>query len=169
MDNEILNITGYQLFRADRISRSGGVALYVKHELKGKEKMAVSRNNIEILSVDIFVLNNKNIRIITVYRPPSSKLDECIDMLPEVLNTKIPNIVMGDFNYDFNSCVNQFHPITNLMSSLFLKPLINVPTRISSHRASILDQVFIPQNMCVEEIKMFDIYKCDHRVIDIEI
>ena len=63
-------IKGYNLFRGDRTSRKGGVAIYVKGEFEAQKIAEMSTDEVEMVAVFIEKLNIINI---VIYRPPGTK------------------------------------------------------------------------------------------------
>ena len=95
---------------------------------------------------------DRNIIIVTIYRPPDVNVTNFIDKLDGILqciNKENKYIfVMGDFNIDTsktiintNISVNNFQ---NLFFSYSLFPLINIFTRVDKHRgtSTILDNIY---------------------------
>ena len=90
----------------------------------------------------------KNYVIAVMYRPPHQSVQNFIDNIQTPLNIisneRKESIILGDFNVDImkldvNSQVNDF--INNFTSYSYL-PQIYKPTRITSHSATILDNIF---------------------------
>ena len=83
-----------------------------------------------------------------VYRPPNSNVDTFTSLFNSILEKlRINNRhcwIMGDFNIDLMK--NDSHkPTTDFINMMFtnaLIPLINKPTRITSHSATIIDNIF---------------------------
>ena len=92
--------------------------------------------------------NKKNIIVGTVYRPPNQNIALFLDKLNEILGLISKQNkschLMGDFNLDL------FHysthsPTQEFIDSLFpygFYPLISKPTRITSHSATLIDNIF---------------------------
>ncbi len=134
------NIPGYNLYYSNRQeARGGGVAVFVKTELKCKECKNLEFNNsyCNTKFIEIEMADSKNIIIGVIYRAPSSNPNFYFTLFNELLNKLILLnhkllFLMGDFNFDLlklgqDTNVNKFLDF-NLSS--FLYPLISCPTRI---------------------------------------
>ena len=133
-------------------ARSGsGVGLYLWNDLEYQicsECNFSDPNMIESLFVEIFVPNSKNIVVGVVYRSPNQNLSLSLDKFNEILSTISKNnkhcYIMGDYNIDMyclnaHSTTNEF--VENLFSHMYL-PLISMPTRITAHSATLIDNIF---------------------------
>ena len=103
---------------------------------------------IESFFVEIFVPNSKNIVVGVVYRSPNQNLSLFFNKFNEILSTISKNIkhcyIMGDYNIDMyclkaHSATNEF--VENLFSHMYL-PLISMPTCITAHSATLIDNIF---------------------------
>uniref|UniRef100_A0A3Q3BKX6 Reverse transcriptase domain-containing protein n=1 Tax=Kryptolebias marmoratus TaxID=37003 RepID=A0A3Q3BKX6_KRYMA len=151
-DSNIDNIyfDGYELYYKNRSNkRGGGVALLVNKEIKCKiiHKMSWTIDNImEIITIEIINKISKNIIISCVYRSPESNIDFFTDKIINVFERSCnKNIVLcGDFNIDLANKTDSNHIVTfiNSMHSLNLYPMISRPTRITSHNATVIDNIF---------------------------
>ena len=104
---------------------------------------------LESIFVEILRPNHSNIIIGTIYRQPNTNVDLFITKLNELLG-KLGReqklcYLMGDFNIDLLKY--QQHKHTNdfidTMFSHYFMPLINRPTRITSHSATAIDNIFV--------------------------
>jgi hypothetical protein len=139
--------------------KGGGVGFYVYKQLKFKSRNDLTKNLEDIIEtkfIEITNNNGKSIIIGVIYRPPNSNFDQFQNTLNTILG-KIDQenklcYLMGDFNVDLfksESCdyVNEF--LEQLFTSSFL-PLINKATRITSHTATLIDNIFTNN---VEEVE----------------
>ena len=85
------HIENYVLKRRDRSGRGGGVAFYVKNTIKFKVIDDITGPNdvLEQLWISL-KCNGKRVCLGTVYRPPNSNLNECIQILENTLTNIIP-------------------------------------------------------------------------------
>ncbi len=91
---------------------------------------------------------SKNIIVGVVYQPPNQRVNEFIKNI-EIVMTKISKenklcYLMGDFNLDLityhhHQFISEFLDI--MYSNMFF-PLITRPTRITSHTATLIDNIF---------------------------
>ena len=73
--SESVNISGYNLVRADRKSGSGGVAIYYRNTLEIDSSLTFTKvtNFLELLTISFpYLLNNYNesLMVTVIYRPP---------------------------------------------------------------------------------------------------
>ena len=102
----------------------------------------------ESLFVEINNPKGKNWIISVMYKPPSQNVGDFISNL-NILMAKISrenktSYIMGDFN--LNLLNQHFHQYTNefldIMYANMLFPLITLPTRTTSHSATLIDNIF---------------------------
>ena len=146
-------LDGYELVYVNRKNKNGGgVALFVdrKFNFKVDEKLSVVVDNLlECVTIEIVMERKKNIIVSCIYRTPGSNIDLFRDWMEENFS-RISQKVMficGDFNIDL---LNQNkHKMTeefiNTLYSLSLYPKITRPSRITSHSASLIDNIFTNQ------------------------
>ena len=102
----------------------------------------------EALFIEIIRPHEKNLIVGIIYRPPNQNVNDFVTRMNEILG-KISRdnkicYIMGDFN--LNLLKNQNHNATGefldgLYSHLFF-PLITLPSRITSHTATLIDNIF---------------------------
>ena len=94
------------------------------------------------------MFGNKPIVVAEIYRPPNGSVDTFNDSLDDCLS-KINKegkfcYLMGDFNINLIN-INQHTPTDDLVNSLFscgYVPLINKPTRVTEHCATLIDHLY---------------------------
>ena len=146
-------IEGYNFIHKCRSSKAGGgVGIYIKSDVVFKQRPDLDFYDSDILEsifVEILRPNQSNIVIGTIYRQPNTNVDLFNTKLNELL-AKLGReqklcYLMGDFNIDFLNY--QQHKHTNdfidTMFSHYFMPLINRPTRITSHSATAIDNIFV--------------------------
>ncbi len=132
----------------------GGTSFYLKNNLQYKICSECTYSNpdvIESLFVEINVSQGKNIVVGVIYRPPNQNTAAFTDVLNDIpINITRGNklcYIMGDFNLDllpYNDNVPTQKFIDRLFSYSFY-PLISNPTRITSHTATLIDNIFTNQ------------------------
>lgn len=143
-------IEGYELTCINRENKNGGgVALYVDKNLNYKvveEMSTVVDNLLECVTIEICLEKKKNMIVSCIYRAPGSNIDIFKDWMEEKIG-KINQKVMficGDFNIDLLN--PNKHKMTeefiNALYSLSLYPKITRPSRITSHCATLIDNIF---------------------------
>lgn len=140
--DNIYTLPGYNIFRADRQSHGGGVAIFLKSGLHATVKcMSSQGDSIEYLFLEINCYSNEKMLIGCVYRPhnniPYDMLLSCI----ETISFSYNNIaIAGDFN---SNILSESH-FSSSMELLGLVPTnTSVPTHFTSHSSSILDIFFV--------------------------
>ena len=90
----------------------------------------------------------KNIIVGLVYRPPNQDYVSFLDKFCDILSLMSTNnklcYIAGDCNLDLLRCNNHSQTqefIENLFSYMFV-PLIDKPTRITAHSATLIDNIF---------------------------
>ncbi len=115
----------FVLYRADRASRGGGVAIYVASNLVTQCLIPnVEPVNFECLFVNIILQDNKHLTIGNIYRPPSAPTDstKCILSTINSLERHNEMIILGDFNSKWLDCSTSND--RNLINSVNLTQLI---------------------------------------------
>ena len=169
-----LGLTGYVMFRKDRIGRrGGGVILYVKESIQAYEiKLEREADCDEAVWCKI-VSGNSKLTIGLVYRSPNINEED---------NTKIKNaikevskgecIIMGDFNHghiQWNSLEStgfEDQQFLFLIQDSFLTQHVLEPTR----GENVLDIVLSSQKELVDNVKIFEpLGNSDHNQIHFDI
>lgn len=165
IDYTIENYNEYAIYRTK--SKGGGISIFTKigttTELIDKE--TVIEEELELLSI-----NFDNIKVHTLYRPPSSKVDTFLNNIKHNLITNHTNeeiIILGDFNIDIDKKTNNAINLLNLMQSNSLINTVKEQTRITITTASKIDLVFSNIHNIITTVKGEHI--SDHRMIMIEI
>lgn len=159
--------------------KGGGVALYVSNKLNYKvvESMSTIVDDVmECLSVEIIMGKQKNVIVSCVYRAPGSSIEtfnNCLEGVVAKNNQKVM-FLCGDFNTDLQNLSK--HKLTDdfmdTMYSFSLYPLITKPSRITTHCASLINNIFtncmekslvsgLMINDISDHLTVFVIYDCD--------
>lgn len=151
-DHNLVKIDGYDMYCINRNKkREGGVAFNTDNNYKCRiiSELSLALDNImECIAIELEAEKSKNLQISCIYRTPGS----CIKMFTEEMlkmynpiNNKKMTFICGDFNIDLlnptvNSAITDF---VHTMYSISLYPLICCrPTRITSHSATLIDNIF---------------------------
>ena len=148
----LLRLDGYTMSHMERENRKGGgVAIYVSNSLDYRviNCMSVRINGVmECVTVELCINKRKNIIVNCVYRTPGSDMQTFIDQIETVIknvkNVKKSIFLCGDLNIDLLK-YNDNTPTKNfvdMMFSLGLYPLLDKPTRITDHSATLIDNIF---------------------------
>ena len=134
LDDSLLSINSYNLFRKDRInSRGGGICAYLKYDIPCTQRLDLENNDFEVLWLCLrpkrLPRPISGIAVCIVYHPPGLSVLEHKDLNNYLINSadfirnKYPDhglVILGDFN-DFK--------IGNLTSNQNLKQVVDHPTR----------------------------------------
>ena len=147
-----VDINGFKFLHKYRQNRTGGgVGFYISNDLEFKLREDLSLHNVdtvESLFIELIRPREKNIIVGIVYRPPNHRLDDFLSTNNELLgNISRENkicFLMGDFNinlinYQNHHLTGQF--LDGMYSNMFF-PLITRPSRITSHTATLIDNIF---------------------------
>lgn len=95
---ENFKIPGYNIIRNDRNApfASGGVLILVKKSLKYHEIILPQLINLEATAVNLTMRNNKKIKIIAAYQPPSKRIME--EDITTIFRENTPTLLLGDLN-----------------------------------------------------------------------
>ena len=140
-----------QDFRSKR--KGGGVALYVANNLQYKIRTDLSiggNTNSIFVEIDRMHLKSKlNTIVGCIYRPPSYSMKSFNDLLNSSLcilqKEKKHVYIAGDFNVNTDPTLRgdgNTQKFKNILSSNFLFPLIDKPTRVTRHSATVIDNIY---------------------------
>lgn len=139
-----ITIPGYKIVRKDREGRGGGVAFYLKNSFKFTIVDVGDQNSsLEQLWISLKIAGKK-LCLGTLYRPPNSNFNLCIDHLENVLISLLPEydyvLFGGDFNVDFlNVTSYNFSLLSNFLHKYGLNQIITEPTRLTETSQSLID------------------------------
>ena len=175
-------LNGYELRYNNRKNKGGGgVAIYVDVSLNFRVldcMTTVVDNLLECITIEICKEKHKNVIISCIYRAPGSSIEifnEWIEGMFSQINSKIV-FICGDFNIDLLN--PNKHNITeefvNTMYSMSLIPKIIRPSRITSHCATLIDNIFTNEienntisglliNDISDHLPVFTIYDCNYK------
>ena len=112
--------------------------------------MSLLNDEIECLFIEIEKINAQNIIIGCVYHPPSADIVEFNNNLSDILNIiNLKNsklcLITGDFNLDLIKADThvQTCEFLNIMTVHSFVPTIHLPTRITEHSATLIDNIFV--------------------------
>ena len=100
--NNSINIEGYSVFRADRVNKGGGIAIYAQSSLNCSCIESITKpKHFELLVVKLQLPNGADLTIVGCYRPPSAVCEAATTLMDRLL--KLSNkelILIGDLNWD---------------------------------------------------------------------
>lgn len=143
-----IQLDGYDFKHMNRMNKGGGgTALYIQNHLKFKvvEEMSIAIKGLcECITVEIFMEGQKNILVSCVYRAPTSNIVTFRDTIEELLIKTEQKVTFfcGDFNINLLNPQVLTDGFTEAMYNMGLYPVINKPSRITTHSASLIDNIF---------------------------
>lgn len=150
------------------IHKNGGVAIFIKKELKYK-----ARNDINCLSRELHCeltaieLTRDKIVIITVYRHPPGDINVFLEIIEEAVCKvnleQLTIVLIGDFNIKFHTNEKTFLQFKNLINEFNLNILINEPTRLKN----CLDNIIT--NHKHYKTVVYDLQIADHKSVSIDL
>ena len=177
-------IDGYDLFRTDRTTRGGGgVAMYVKEQLKPKMVGEWSKitDGIEQLWVKVQCNKSRSFYACVIYLPPDKKpttfsstlfQDNLYPIIETLRSQNREFVILGDFNCDLLE--PQKPPgkaVLEMCSTLGLKQHIEQPTRVITN--TLIDLIITSRDALVQRNKVTGVYASgcldgihsDHRLV----
>lgn len=168
VSDNILHVPGYRVIRKDREGRGGGLVAYI-HARYEYEEVDINIENSGIVEQLWINIRYKKMSLLVgiVYRPPQNNVTDCIEVFDNVLSRIVPIydkiIVTGDVNINlFNLC----NPLSQCFNSYGFSQVVDEPTRITQHSATLLDPIFISdmELFCNSGTLNADIIS-DHRLV----
>ena len=167
IEDGLVSINGYNIFRRDRSSRrGGGICVYLPQGTYAKRRLDLEHENLECLLLWLRPIRLprplSGIAVCIVYHPPGlpvenhRQLNEYLVLTIDSLRNQHPNcglVLLGDFN-DFD--------ISNILSSHNLKQVVKVPTR----GTAILDLIITNQPNLYEPPQVLaPLGSSDHNIV----
>lgn len=139
--DSLISLNGYKVYRADRMKRGGGVAIYVRTCISSK---LIAKSNHDDMIEQIFLelsAYDKKLLVGCVYRPHSSIPFETFTANLELLSDKYTDVVIaGDFNSNLFTDIS----LKNNMLALGFSVVNSVmPTHFSATCNTLLDLFFV--------------------------
>ena len=167
LDNDALQsyeINNYKLFTKIRknTNRGGGIALYIHASIIQyfDSEIIFNYNHFESLTLYFSNMSLGNIIISVIYRIPNNSFENSIELFNEEFNKYLTDICKsqnnsiicaGDFNIDLLKYA-EHTPTTEFINLLFscnLFPLISKPTRIINTSVTLIDNIYVTNNLTV--------------------
>ena len=148
-----VDISGYKHYSTPSEANKGGVIIYVLQKYdtiprKDLEKIMYKSHVLESTFIELVIPNKKNIIIGCIYRHPTMNLDDFNDdhlsLLLEKFNDKKHTFLLGDFNVDLMRTDEESKTTEyfDIITSAQFVPHIILPTRITPHSKTLIDNIF---------------------------
>ena len=161
-NEDLFALPGYDLYRKDRATRSGGgVAIYVNTDLAVKRRADLEEPNLEILWLQVCPFKSKRPLLMAgVYRCPDAKVDYDRQLAENIERASLLNmktILRGDLNLDYcrTQSFNRHRFVKDLKDSNF-KQLVTEITRPASKTC--LDHIWTNRPERITNIQCPNIY-----------
>lgn len=163
------HIDGYRLYRRDRNSRGGGVAMYVQSHLPHRRRLDLECDVIGIENIVLEVIMKKeSFIIIHVYRPPDipvASLVRAISLITDQCVHQCKTVfIIGDVNVD---CKSEPNDLSALTDTLALTNVVKGPTCFKSlTNPSLIDVILTntPNRIMAHLNENVDISDCHNLV-----
>lgn len=171
--NNNITIPNYRIVRKDRATRGGGVAFYVHNTVKFSILEPPTHNDCPLEHLWISTkIAGKRICLGTIYRPPNSNFNHCLECLENVLISFMANfdiiLLGGDFNVDLLNLnnINTTH-LTNFLNKYDLHQLISQPTRITENSKTLIDLIICSDKNFINDVNVINMEEIsDHSMVD---
>nr|CAH7749991.1 unnamed protein product [Callosobruchus chinensis] len=165
--DEIITVPGYNLVRADRGTRGGGVALYLRNDLIYSVIPVYS--NIEQLWVSLRI-NGVVFALGCVYKPPTTSHTFFTDELEESLALCMLQsrhiICLGDININFlDSDSASVKYMTDMLHSIDIEQIVSQPTHITANKASLIDVILCSNPSLISSCSVGGADISDHELV----
>ncbi len=168
-----------QVFRRDRGTRGGGVAILASNKVVINRLTALEPPDSEIICLDMHIANspNKHILLAQCYRPDDRDVVDFVEDLMNINDYSIQNnfymnIFIGDFNGKNSKWFSQDKTnvegriLQNFIDSINCEQLVDFPTRFRGDKASCLDLIICDKVNLMDNItSSAPVGKSDHAPI----
>lgn len=147
-DKNLYSIDGYEIIHNNnRLNQNDGILVYIKRELTYDSKF-IKIGLINAIDLDIS-FDNCKIKILAIYRPPSTCVYDFINNLSDILQNYNYNLIdytfiLGDINIDISSsnadCTEEY---LNLLAEKGFVSIINKNTRVTNLSSTCIDHIFV--------------------------
>ena len=143
ISDELVNVEGYDILRADRTRNGGGVCIYVRCHVNYQKRPDLVPNGLEAVCLEVRQANSQSFIISCVYRPPNthaevfSKIERFIQLVD---NESKEVYILGDLNCNLlEPTLSTTKKLQDILELYQLTQLIKDPTRITKSTQSLLD------------------------------
>ena len=153
----MVNVVGYTHVGNYRNTKKGeGVSILIKDGISYKRRQDLDifqEGETESIFIEIMSKSGKNIVIGSMYRPPNTNITQFsnnISTITSLARKCCPEIIIGmDHNIDLlkGSCHNLTQQFITDLSDIDLLPTITRPTRITNHTATLIDSIYISNQL----------------------
>ena len=147
-----INIQGYNSFRKDRCTKSGGgLLLYISKLLISIRREDLEISDIEVIWIEILNKHQRPLLIAYIYRPPNCHADWVTKFETMLLHAETEEkemLILGDFNFDIlsNKVPSKWVYLKNIFN---LSQVVSTATRVTRSSSTLIDHVYTnePENI----------------------
>lgn len=137
-------IEGFRMWRRDRDSDGGGVALYVQDHIETRLRSDLIKTEVEIIWVEMKLPDSKPVLLGCCYRPPNVRkayLNQIKEIMDELSMEKEEKdiLLMGDFNVDWKS---EDRKKMSFMSEFGFEQIVDDYTRLTPESETCIDHIY---------------------------
>lgn len=172
--SNFISIPNFNIVRLDRNGRGGGVACYLRSNLKYSiYYSSTDENNLEQLWL-LINFNKQKLALGIVYRPPSSSVVLSLSELGEILERVYLEsdiiILMGDININLLNETPQSKMFLDLLNNFELQQIVKDPTRVTQNTQTLIDVICVSQNVNFKNSNTTDVLGIsDHMLVSCEV
>lgn len=171
-ENFKVDVKGFRLFRTDRNSSGGGVAVYVRDHIAADVKRNLMMSEVEIIWVEIKQPGEEAVLVGCCYRPPDSGekyLSHICENIKRVSKEGKPILLMGDFNIDWFTNSPEKRKISAVMEECKLMQIVNQTTRHShtNKTSTCIDHIYT--DLQWSHLQCRDELPSDHKLIIVNV
>lgn len=132
--NDMIHIGGYNAFRSDRVSKGGGVPIFVKNTFNCSLITSLSKpRSLELVAIKLNLPSGAELVVVGCYRPPSALPEASTLLLDSLQNLSDSELILlGDLNWDWLSPSS--NALKDICDVVHLTQLIQSPTRLNPKR-----------------------------------
>ena len=173
--NEIISLDNFDLRRKDRNRHGGGVAIYIRDDIKYLQRCDLPNHTLELICIEIRPSHSEPFNIVAWYRPPSDPIDT-LNQLENILGfldkEGKDTILLGDTNCNFlsnqgqtenlsypNNTVKQLDSIYKLF---VFTQIINDATRVTLSTSTLIDHIATNNNSNISRSEVLKTTFSDH-------
>ena len=162
------NIENYAFERKDRKSHGGGVACYIREDIKYMRRYDLESETLECMWLELKQRRGPAFFLGVYYRKPDSGIDHLNDLeenFENVLALSTNVIVMGDFNVNMLTQNNFTVKVNEMCNLLQFNQVIKEPTRVTPHSRTLIDLILVSNTMGDLDSGIHSVGLSDHSLI----
>lgn len=164
----LYSISDYEtIYSNGNYNQNDGILVYIKKSILKSFEIIQLTNNVIKINAEI---HGKSIVVTTIYRPPSTKIQNFNNSLKQYL-ANLENhdysFMVGDINIDINGNTEETNEYLNIMTENGYVSLINDNTRMVNNSKSCIDHIFLKTKKKKSDTKpiIYETNITDHFII----